>query len=225
MYIAIEGIKGAGKSTLLDALCERLQREGVDFELLAPTRPVQGPHLMEWMAQRPLLRERDGFRQRLYAWRSNTHARRARRDARLVLGDRSLLTSLATRWPESGDKAVYVDAVRRRESEIAWPDRVIYLEVSLPVVEERLRHRCRDYGKRDECAERLMAADRAYREMAETGALWGIPAAMEWSWCDAGMAASEVLEEVYAGLRKACLEAWVAGSMIGNSETLKETQG
>lgn len=213
MYIAIEGIKGSGKSTLLDALCARLEKEGVDFALLAPTRPVPGRSLMEWLARRLWLRERDVFRRHLYAWRSNAHARQLRMGAPLVLGDRSLLTSLATRWPEAEvERSAYVADVRGMEWRIPWPDRVIYLDVPLTVVEGRLHGRCRDYGKRDECAERLLAADRAYREMAARGEGWELPVSLGWEWCDASRPAPEVLEDVYGRLRAACPGAWPDGA-------------
>jgi thymidylate kinase len=214
MYIAFEGIKGAGKSTLLDALCARLQAEGVNFCLLTPTRPVPGIHVMEWLARWPWLREHDGFRRCLYAWRSNRHAAAVDASCPLVLGDRSVLTSLVTRWPESGDRSAFVSAVRRREHVISWPDRVIYLHLPLSVVEGRLSRRCRDYGRRDECELRLSAAVRAYGELAADGVVWGLPSSLVWEWCDAARPAAVVLEEVYGRLRRVCPEAWCAGEVV-----------
>ena len=40
MYIAIEGTKGTGKSTLLENLEHKLQQEGIDFQMLAPTKAM-----------------------------------------------------------------------------------------------------------------------------------------------------------------------------------------
>jgi len=167
MYIAIEGVKGCGKSSLLKALTWQLRARGVTFDLLCPTRPMPAESPLE---QR--LRHRgeqdDALVAEVYAARSNYHTSRVSFRVPLVLGDRSLFTSLASRWHLRDPRrpADHLEAVRSRESLIPYPQHVLYLQTPLSVVQQRLRGRPgRDYGKRDESPERLAMASGAYDDL------------------------------------------------------------
>ena len=211
MYIVIEGLKGVGKSTLLDALCLRLQQENVRFSLVTPTRPLITFCLAEFLAKHcRLLMRFDVFRRYLYRYRSNQHARQADWNQPLILGDRSILTSLVTRWPTDGDyqQVQYIQQTKAQEHEIPWPDEVIYLQMPLEPLLQRLQKRQRDYGKQDECIERLSLAFEAYQDLQHKGRFLGIPSELRWSIVQADQTPKEVLEQVYAVLKARCPKAW-----------------
>ena len=209
MYIVIEGLKGVGKSTLLDALCLRLKQENVRFSLVTPTRPLPRFCLAEWFAKHcRLLMRSDFFRCYLYRYRSNQHARQADWTQPLVLGDRSILTSLVTRWPKD-NQAQYIKKTKAQECEIPWPDEVIYLQMPLEPLLLRLKQRQRDYGKQDECVERLSLAFEAYQDLQEQGECLGVPSDLEWLVVDANQSPEQVLEAVYALLKVRCPKAWL----------------
>lgn len=202
MYIVIEGLKGAGKSTLLDALNLRLKQENVRFSLVMPTRPLPRFCLVEWLAKhcRFLIRY-DFFCRYLYRYRSNQHARQADWHQPLILGDRSILTSLATRWP-TDNQAHYIQKTKLQEYEIPWPDEVIYLQVPFEALLLRLKGRKRNYGENDESIKRLHVAFDAYQDLQHKGEYLGMPLELECQPPD------EVLEKVYALLKSRCPSAW-----------------
>ncbi len=211
MYIAIEGIKGVGKSTLLDSLCQRLRDEKVKFSVVTPTRVLPYASVIEYFARTfPRLRQLDWFCQRLYTHRANGHARITDWSQPLILGDRSILTSLVTRWPDENSvmQWEYIQQVKARESYMPWPNCVIYLQMSLPAILLRLAQRCRDYGQQDECIEKLSSAIQAYQTLKYVGEFLGIPENMDWHDVDAQLSPQEVLEYVYTLIKKQCPEAW-----------------
>ncbi len=171
MYIALEGIKGVGKSTLLTHLRGWLELAQIDYQLLSPTKPMPSHFWWEELATIPRFEQDDQFRQALYAARSNYHAAQIDFDRGLVLGDRSILTSLVTRWDQTQRLGIsprhYVNYVRRIEWVIPLPDHVILLDVADEALLPRLAARQRHYGKQDECIERLHAARAAYHALQE----------------------------------------------------------
>lgn len=194
-YIAIEGPKGCGKSTLLERLPQRLRDYGVTVALLCPTRPIPGPHPLERLAAGS---DDDALRERLYAARSNYHARRVPQDARLILGDRSILTSYATRWERApaGQKRQYIARVDALEYLIGLPDHVIQLNVPEAHLLARLQARHgRDYGRHDETPERLRSVLAAYRELRDCGSGLGL-GSIVWHDIDAGAPPAVVLARV-----------------------------
>ena len=174
-YIVLEGVKGVGKSTLLRHLQDWLTQMGLTYQLLCPTRPLPADHVLEHAClQNP---DDDSLRQRLYAARSSHHARQVDFRRGLVLGDRSILTSLVTRWPEGAALSQlreYIQQVRLQESVIPLPDHVILLDVPDPLLRERLYHRQRNYGQCDEAPVRLDAARRAYTALQSQAKALGL---------------------------------------------------
>lgn len=195
MYIALEGLKGCGKSTVFARLPQRLRAHGVEAAPLCPTRPIPGPH---WLEQLAAGSDDDALRERVYAARSNYHAAHVPPGAPLVLGDRSILTSYATRWDRApaGQRRACIERVDAMENVIRRPDHVIWLEVPEPELLARLRARTgRDYGRHDETPERLRSAALAYRDMREHGHALGL-GAITWHVVAAGDSPDAVLERV-----------------------------
>lgn len=200
MYIAIEGLKGTGKSTLLERLPKRLAMYYPDLALLCPTRPMSTDHPLERLAANSA---DDAVRERLYAARSNHHASRLPRHASLILGDRSILTSYATRWDRvpANRKAQHIAHVDALEHRIGLPDHVILLEVPEQILLARLRVRAeRQYGKHDEAPERLRSVVAAYRDLHEHAAELGLGAII-WHTVNAQAEPEKVLEHVLFKVR------------------------
>lgn len=211
MYIAIEGLKGVGKSTLLDALCVRLEAEQVRFSLLAPTRPLPSSSWVEVIAKKgAFLRKYDVFCRHLYRYRCNEHARLADWSQPLILGDRSIFTSLVTRWPtkDSYTQAAYIKKTKAQEHVILWPDEVIYLTMPINELLVRLQNRCRDYGQHDECLERLMLAQQAYHQLQYQKNYLEDLNQVRWCNINADQLENTLLEEVYALIKSRCPQAW-----------------
>jgi thymidylate kinase len=176
-YVALEGVKGAGKSTLYCALARHLFQRGVAFVELCPTRAMPAWHPLEWLTGAGLAERWDALTERLYAARSNWHARQLEPGAGFIFGDRSILTSYAVRWPaqRTADKRRHLEEVNRREHCIALPTDVLYLEVDEDTALERIRRRPgRSYGQRDEQPARLRAHLHAYRQLREEGSQLGL---------------------------------------------------
>jgi thymidylate kinase len=186
MYIALEGPKGSGKSTAWRTLIYALRARGIAVEFLCPTRPIDPPCLIERLSRCWPLRGCDLFRERLYAARSNFHARRSGGAQGLVLGDRSKLTSYVTRWDgrTHDTRRASIRRVDRLESLISLPDHVLYLDAPLGVLVERVRRRGRDYGQVDETPSRLAAQRAAYAELERRGPELGL-ANVRWHHIDA----------------------------------------
>lgn len=165
MYIAFEGLKGTGKSTLLENLQLWLWTNGMDFAPLSPTSAMPEHLWWEQTANEPQYQNDDEFLQSLYAARSNYHASQCDLHHSLILGDRSILTSLATRWHLATDKAAYCQQVRALEHLIPWPDHVILLDCSDDLLLQRYAKRQRDYGLQDETPQRLQQIRHAYQDL------------------------------------------------------------
>ena len=175
MYIAIEGLKGAGKGTLFKRLPERLHEYGLNLQLLCPTQPMPADHPLERLArQHP---ECDEVQEQLYAARSNYHAARIQPYPRLIIGDRCILTSYATRWHRvpAGQHRAFIQRVNALEPMIGLPDHVIFLQVPTEKLLDRLQARAeRTYGKRDETPERLHETLKAYQTLREQARFLGL---------------------------------------------------
>ncbi len=163
MYIALEGTKGTGKSTIFSQLEIALQYDGIQFATFSPTKPM--PTDLWWEKAYAQYSEVDQFIEELYHARANHHAKKISFDEPLVLGDRSILTSFVTRWPQESQKLhEYIQHTRAQEYAVPVPDMVIYLDLPIEVTLQRLANRERNYGLRDEQIERLIQAKMAYEE-------------------------------------------------------------
>ena len=171
MYICLEGLKGCGKSTLLTAARHLLTTRQVAFSTVAPTQAVPaGRSWRERLSGRlPCLRRLDAWNDSLYADRANYAAATADWQHPLVLGDRCIVTSYATRWRKWGDPKRCIERVDQREALVPAPDHVILLDVEPAVAWERALTRRRGYGQRDETLPRLLEAREAYHQIAAFG--------------------------------------------------------
>jgi thymidylate kinase len=171
MYICLEGLKGCGKSTLLAAVQTLLTSRGISFALVEPTRPM--PIEQSWQerlsAKLPCLRRLDAWNELLYAHRARYATATARWQAPIVLGDRSLITSYATRWRKWGSPHECIRRVNRLEDHIPAPDHVVLLEVDPQLAWARAQARRRNYGQQDESLARLCEAREAYHQIAAFG--------------------------------------------------------
>nr|UOP05013.1 hypothetical protein LVJ77_01435 [Conchiformibius kuhniae] len=144
VYIALEGLKGAGKTTAIEYVSAVLKQRRITPAILAPTRPM--PDDVWWERAYAHFGSEDAFREALYAARSNYHASKINRHAPLILGDRSIITSLAIRWHQDADKERRIKHVRQSEYLIPMPDWVIQLDVSDEELLRRYHSRNRCYG-------------------------------------------------------------------------------
>ena len=178
-YIAIEGVKGVGKGTVLKEVKQALKRLGIHALELNPTQALASDHHWEQLDQALPLRQFDWWKEGLYAARSQLHSDGVYQELKLlnqqssqvdlILGDRSIFTSLVTRWPKHSSASEIMRAYRRvrsLESLIPLPNQVIYLETDLTTLSQRLQGRERAYGLEDETQARLMEAMQAYQELA-----------------------------------------------------------
>lgn len=161
MYIAIEGVKGTGKSTLLDSLMLDFAFTGMSVTEFCPTRAM--PEFMAWEQLCKDAQIDDVLRSQLYAERAKYHAANTDFTQALVLGDRSLITSFITRWPNQSDALPeYLAAVQQKNQCVPLPDMVLYLDAPVEKIQQRLDQRERHYGKHDETPERLREAQQTY---------------------------------------------------------------
>ena len=197
MYIAIEGTKGTGKSTLLENLEHKLQQEGIDFQMFAPTKAM--PKDTWWEKAYAEHCQDDVYLDSLYTARANYHASKIDFNASLVLGDRSMLTSFVTRWPHDDLNRLvpYLNQIRQKEFLVPLPDLVFYLDLPLEVTLARLAQRERHYGLLDEKVERLQQAQQAYNTFLQYKDQLGF-ANMQYQLIDANQQPEDVLENVYA---------------------------
>ena len=173
-YIAVEGIKGVGKSTVLSLLQKRLQT--LPHVSINPTTRISRFSWMEFLDQHLPLRRFDCWTRALYANRSNGQVHQAQEQAasllkegvrpRFILGDRSILTSIATRWHQGKENPeAYYSSIRREEHLIPIPQHVLYMHASMDTICARISARKRNYGAVDEQPKRLMAAHETYMKL------------------------------------------------------------
>lgn len=168
VYICLEGLKGAGKTTLFNYLVKRLKEENVDFSTVSPTRSTGEKHLLERLFLKyPSLKDRRFPRIFLYAHRSNFAAKNANWSKPLILGERSITTSYATKWSNSKLRTWFnLSVINLLENKIKAPDHVIYIDVPYEVLRNRIekRDKARDI---DDTDSRLKEMETAYFEMMD----------------------------------------------------------
>ena len=195
MYIALEGTKGTGKSTIFSQLEIALQYDGIQFVTFSPTKPM--PTDLWWEKAYAQYSEVDQFIEELYHARANHHAKKISFDEPLVLGDRSILTSFVTRWPQESQKLhEYIQHTRAQEYAVPVPDMVIYLDLPIEVTLQRLANRERNYGLRDEQIENLIQAKMAYEEFFKFKNELGFTA-LKYQYVDATQNETELFSQIY----------------------------
>lgn len=161
-YCVIEGIKGSGKSTTLKQIRQSLQDQQIPYQELNPTHPPTSFTWREWLHKHTYLSSVDSWREGVYAHRARFHSKQVdwTQNTPLLLGDRSIYTSLVTRWHRTQSLGIpkYIDSVLKKEHPIPIPDYVFYLDLPLEEVQTRLHTRQRDYGLHDETPQRLQEA-------------------------------------------------------------------
>jgi thymidylate kinase len=169
-YIALEGLKGSGKSTVLKAVYPYLDRLKIKYHLFNVTKPGDLNHALEISALDPKQRESDLFNQKLYEYRALYHYQSLinqdiHPNKDLIIGDRSLITAIVTRWHTVDQHEKYIDQILNQQP-IFIPNYIFYLDIKLENVLKRQEHRRfnegRHYGLNEETTETLEKVLQAY---------------------------------------------------------------
>lgn len=208
VYIAVEGVKGVGKGTVLSRLVQVFKECGTPLVTLNPTQAILVSHPLEYLDRALPLRQYNWWREHLYAARSQVHAHDAARQCqeaeeqgnpiRLLLGDRSIYTSLVTRWPEDESAESLNNhylKVRNLERDIPIPDYVLYMYAPLDVIQERINGRQRSYGQEDEALDQLISAQRAYASLSSPR--FPLTFHSQWITIDADRKLEKIVNEVH----------------------------
>ena len=202
MYCALEGIKGSGKSTVLALPTEALMAAQVRHAVLRPYAAPTSSTAIESAFRLTGKFWPDWAVERLYAHRSNECAARAPWRERLLLSDRSVLTSYVTRWNRA-DPWLTMARVDALEPLLRRPDHVFLLEVPVGLARKRIvGRRARPYGVRDEEITRLQAAADAYKALAGDPSRWGLQH-VRWHHVDASRPVGEVADEISVQIARA----------------------
>jgi thymidylate kinase len=165
MYIAIEGLKGSGKTTLINKLILFLKTTNIDFSVMRPTRADDKNSLIEKIYEKYFFMQHNSFfRAIVYAHRAYIASKKTDWNSRLILGDRSIITSYITRW-RRWFNSLYLSIlfVNITESFMHSPDVVIFLQVSMEKLMQRIDKR--GILDIDSSAERLNKMNSAYNEI------------------------------------------------------------
>ena len=206
-YIAVEGIKGVGKSTVLSMLKKRLQM--LPHVSINPTSRVSRFSWMEFWDQHLPLRRFDCWTRALYANRSNGQVYQAQEQVdalfeegvcpQFILGDRSILTSITTRWHQGKENPEeYYNTIRKEERLIPIPQHVLYMHASMDTIFSRISARNRSYGAFDEQPKRLMAAHETYMKLKD-GVLRPLKN-IKWHMISAESNPDQVCEDLYKAI-------------------------
>lgn len=168
LYVAFEGVKGCGKSTVIRGVREALSARGLAVNEVGPTHAAPCWSPLELLARVPAMRRQDAFEERLYRARARFHGRRLQRvRGGVVLGDRSILTPVVTRWhraEEVGPNA-WIERCIRGAPELRPPDAVLWLDLPPAVAALRCRSRGRTYGQHDEQLAALTRTREVYEHL------------------------------------------------------------
>lgn len=165
VYICVEGLDGSGKSTVISDLEKELKSDGINVEVIYPTKVLkknENKFLEKTYERISLFRKSRIYRAILYADRSNSAAKETNWNKKLILGDRSIITSYVVSWSDTKllNKLKFF-RVNLLEREIYAPDHVVFIDVSYNKLNERLNIRS-DKRDIDETFERSQKMKRAY---------------------------------------------------------------
>ncbi len=176
-YFALEGLKGIGKSTTMIELKNILHQQKIEYISydLTKASPLNQSLKLELISNNhPDLREiDDDFCEQLYIERANYHYEELQKAKvnfahdPLIIGDRSIITSIVTRWKrvEQIGEDQYIDQILRGRL-FEMPDVIFYLDLAIDQIKERQKHRLdttgRTYGLREEKIDRLIDIEKTY---------------------------------------------------------------
>ena len=163
MYLAIEGIKGSGKSTIIgEILGEDSRSELSSYRITASMGPH---HPMEIAHEKyPWLKNNDEFLEKLFVHRAYWHMPGIKK--KIVVGDRSVLTSYVSRWSKWGDPYYTMKKVERQYKHIMKPDVLIWLQSRSERASKNIEGRIpKGIRKIDESIDRLITDRAIYEEL------------------------------------------------------------
>lgn len=166
IYICLEGLKGAGKTTIFNYVVSRLKEINVEFSTVSPTNPTGDSYFIERLFKKfQFLKSRRFPRIFLYAHRSNHAAVKANWNKSLILGERSIATSYASKWRKSSILSwINFSIINILENKIKTPDYVIYVDVPHEILRKRIETRDKERDI-DDCELRLIEMEKAYFQM------------------------------------------------------------
>ena len=167
-HLAIEGIKGSGKTTIMQLLEQKLTQLGIDYVTYKPTSPAPGNlPIARALEAYPNLTACDEVQEALYAERSAWHASELNKQkADLVLADRSIATSYATRWHQWNNPVQTIARVDTLHNNVPIPHLIVWLHCTPAMARQRIALRGkRNYGINDEQPERLRQVYDAYEQI------------------------------------------------------------
>jgi thymidylate kinase len=165
MYIAIEGLKGSGKTSLVNRLILFLKTTNIDFSVMSPTKADDKSSLIEKIyAKYSFLQRNSFFKAIVYAHRAYVASKKTNWNSRLILGDRSIITSYTTRWRKWFNSSyLSILFVNIMEPFMRSPDVIIFLQVSIENLVQRIDKR--GIPDIDSSVERLNKMRSAYNEI------------------------------------------------------------
>lgn len=166
MYIAIEGIKGSGKSTMIDSIYSelRFQYDLDVFSITSPCVEESSDKLLKALKEQALTN--DLCKEYLFLMRACLNQKKMNRNARFIIGDRSVLTSYVTRWDKWGDPYFTIKRVDEQYKSILKPDVFIWLRSDPKIARNQINNRqAKILGSYDETISALETSDEIYREL------------------------------------------------------------